>query len=992
MSRFCALILACLICAGAAQPSTPPSTQRADLLSKLPLRFEEGRKPAEKYVAHGAGFSLSLGSRESWLTLQDVTGKRTARVRTALVNANKAAGPAPGKRLPGAANYFVGLREDWREDVTGYDSVRYRGVYSGIDLVFHGESKSLEYDFVLAPHADPGAIRFDVTGQRSLAIDGNGDLVVSTGAGEIRWKRPEIYQDSAAGTGRTPVTGSFTLVGTHTVAFQVGTYDRERSLVIDPTLSYSTFLGGGGNEYARGIGLDAAGNVYIAGGTTTSNLPTVSALQTNFGGQTANAASGDAFVAKFSPSGTLLYLTYVGGSGDDSAMALAVDPLGNAYITGFTTSANFPTAGAPYQAAFGGLGGGTVMRTGDAFVAKIAPTGNRLIYSTYVGGSKDDFGLAIAIDGTGAAYITGGTMSANFPVSGTAYLKTFQGGGGQQPTFTFKMPLIDAGDAFVAKLDATGSNLLFSTFLGGTLDDVGSTIALDLSSNVYVGGFTLSSNFPTTAGAYQRQFGGVDPADQFFQTGDGFIAKIKPDGSGLVYSTLFGGAGDDYVQSIAVDSTGDVYFTGSSGSSSIPTTAGVFQAAFSGPAFLPNGTENRIGDAVVGKLNPAGSAMVYLTWLGGTGNDAGTAIAIDFAGDAYVAGFSDSTNFPVSSDAFQKTMNGDGGAVQFETFGDAFLSVLDANGAKLIYSTYMGGAKDDLGFGLALDKSDNIYVAGNSYSSNFPTSANAFQKAYGGQQQVYTFPWGDAFYGVFSAIASPPVVSGVSNAESGAPLIAANTWVAIYGTGLAGPNARQWNAADFTNGNQMPTVLDGVSVTMNGENAYVYYVSSTQLGVMTPLDLKPGAVQVIASYNGKVSAPFVVQAQAIAPSFFVFGGTPYVLATHADWTFIGPTTLIPGTTTPARTAETVVIFLNGCGTTSVPFVTGSDMQSGNLVPLPVVQIGGVAANVRFAGAIEVGLYQFNVDIPPGLKAGDNSITASVNGSSTQAGALIAIQP
>lgn len=980
MQRFPALLLIGFIAAAVSQAAG----QRTDLLNKLPLRFEQerGKAPGATYVARGAGFTLHLDSRESVLNWRNQT------VRTTLVNANRAVNPEPGDRLPGAANYFLG--SDWRADVIGYESVRYRRIYAGIDLLFHGESGRLEYDFVISPHADPNLIQFDVTGQRRLAIGDNGDLVVSTDAGEIRWKRPEIFDDSADGK-RVPVPGSFVLLGKHTVTFKVGAYNPDHTLVIDPTLNYSTFLGGSGNEFARGIGLDAAGNVYIAGGTTTNNLSTVSAFQANFGGQTANAASGDAFVAKFSPTGTLLYLTYLGGSADDTAMALAVDSAGNAYITGFTTSTNFPTAGTPLQSKFGGLGGGTVMRTGDAFIAKIAPAGNKLIYSTYLGGSQDDFGLAIAIDGTGAAYVTGGTVSANFPVSSTAFQKTFQGAGGQRSTFTFGTPLINSGDAFVAKLDASGSTLLFSTYLGGSFDDVGSTIALDSANNIYVAGLTLSNSFPTTAGAYQRVFGGADPADLYFQTGDGFITKLKPDGSGLIYSTLFGGSGDDYVQSIAVDASGNVYFTGSSGSAaSISTTPGVFQPFSAGPKSLPSGIENIIGDAVVGKLNAAGSAMLYLTWLGGSQNDAGTAIAIDPAGYAYVGGFSDSTDFPLSADAFQKTMKGDTGSVSFLNFGDAFLSVLDPAGAKLVYSTYMGGVRDDLLFGLALDKSGNIYVAGNTFSSNFPSTSNAFQKAYGGQQLVYTFPWGDAFYAVFSGIPVTPLVSGVANAESGQTFIAPNTWVAVYGSGLGGASLRTWQASDFVNG-QMPAGLDGVSVKMNGKNAYAYYTTATQMGVLTPPDLTPGPVQVTVTNNGTVSSSFTVTAQALAPSFFVFGGAPYVLATHLDGSLIGPTTLISGATTPAKGAETVILYMNGCGPTSVPVVAGSASQTGVLNPLPVLQIGGVTANVRFAGLVSPGLYQLNVDIPAGLKTGDNAITGNVGGVLTPSGNLITIQ-
>ncbi|MBZ5606184.1 MAG: SBBP repeat-containing protein, partial [Acidobacteriia bacterium] len=339
------------------------------------MRFEASADSHSKFQARGSNYVLSLSPDRSVLEWRDAKHRRTSRVTTRLVGANSAAAMEPEDHLAGSANYLLGPQSAWRTGVAGFGKIRHREVYAGIDLVFHGEEGRLEYDFALAPHADPSLIRLELSGQQSMRIAENGDLVVVTAAGEVRWKRPELYQGSNGA--RTPVEGRFVLRGRRTVAFEVGRYDRGRALVIDPTLAYSTYLGSTANEAARGIALDAAGNVYIAGSTTSTDLSTVSTVQPNFGGLTANIFTGDGFIAKFSPSGTLLYLTYLGGSRDDGISAIAVDSAGNAYLTGGTTSTDFPTVN-PYQSRFGGAGSGGVaagVHTGDAFVAKLNPPG-----------------------------------------------------------------------------------------------------------------------------------------------------------------------------------------------------------------------------------------------------------------------------------------------------------------------------------------------------------------------------------------------------------------------------------------------------------------------------------------------------------------------------------------------------------------------------------------------------------------------------------------
>src|SRR5579872_4692278 len=496
MKSACGWLLVGLVSTLDAAPHQP-----TNLMGKLPLRFEEnwaGTDTQARYIARGPNFLVSLAPAETWLRWKN------ERIRTRLIGASRDTRIEPEQKLPGSANYFLGNATEWRHDVRGYARVRYHEIYPGIDLIFHGEQGRLEYDFVVAPNVDPQCIQLELDGQRDLKIDAGGDLVVSTKVGDIRWKRPDLFQEIDGK--RIPVTGRFVRIGKRSVGFAIGDYDARRELVIDPALSYSTFLGGNGNEFARGIGIDGAGNVYIAGGTTSPNLPVVSAVQTSYQGRSSDFLAGDAFVAKFSPSGQLVYLTYVGGTSDDVALSLAVDSAGNAYITGYTASRDFPTTTGAYQTRFGGSGGRSFTVFGDAFVAKLNPAGNRLLYSTYLGGNLDDIGTAIAIDSTGSAYVTGSTLSLNFPTTSGAYQTSLKGGDQEPVEPCCGGPWINGGDAFVVKLDPAGATLAFSTLVGGSSDDVPWTLALDSSNNVYIGGFTLSANFPVTSSAYQRTY------------------------------------------------------------------------------------------------------------------------------------------------------------------------------------------------------------------------------------------------------------------------------------------------------------------------------------------------------------------------------------------------------------------------------------------------------------------------------------------------------
>jgi uncharacterized protein (TIGR03437 family) len=994
------------------------SNPRAQLRT-LPLRFEENRgrdpHPGVRFVARSPRFLLGLAPTESWLEWRDPAHQATARVQTKFLNANRNTQMELEDRLPGTANYFLGAEQNWRSDVIGFGGVHYRDVYKGVDLIFHGEQGRLEYDFVLAPHADPRAIRLELKGQDSARIDNDGDLVIHTVAGEIRWKAPEIYQD--AGGERQPVAGRFVIEGKRPdnkriVRFEIGDYDRDHTLIIDPTLKYSTYIGGTNNEAARGIGVDAAGNVYLAGVSSSPDLPsTPSSYQPNFGGRTALSSgnfTGDGFVAKFSPAGKLLYLTYLGGTRDDGIAALAVDAAGNVFVTGETYSTDFPSVNG-YQKS---LNSPSSQIEGDAFVTKLSPDGSKILFSTYFGGTKEEIGLGIVLDSAGNIVICGASESFNLPtMNPIPGGDRFHGGGSScggslcEPLRhqTDTVPEWAPGDGFVAKFDPTGTQLLFSTYLGGGYDDAALSIAVDSSNNVYVGGCTVSFDFPNTPGAYQRGSGGIEQQNFFFWLGDGFVSKINPANSTLVFSTYIGGAGDDCVTGIALDSSNAVYMTGTTSSFNLltpPQTVG-FQPRYAGYNSLPFNIAQLFGDAFVAKLDPTGAKLQYFTFLGGSQNDGGTAIAVDSQGDAYVLGFTDSTDFPMAGSPVQPKFAGDGGLGQFLFYGDAFLSVVNPTGTALLYSSYFGGTLDERPFGIALDGKGNVYLAGNTVSPTFPTTQDAAQKNYGGYKgHANGTPRGDAFYSVFTGFpAAPPVITKVANAEGGeSTTISPNTWVEIKGTnlstaGVSSPDCAPgycWQAADFVN-NQLPTTLQGVSVTMNGKAAYIYYISDGQINVLTPPDLAAGPVQVQVSVGGIKSAAFASQALDESISFFVLNGGPYVLATHLNGTLVGPSSLFPGVTTPAKPGETIVIYANGYGPITPPVVAGSLVQSGPLPFFPTLQIGGSVANITFAGLISPGLYQFNVTVPTTVPDGDNKIQSQFAGQQTATGELITIQ-
>ncbi|TLY20499.1 MAG: hypothetical protein E6K68_07800, partial [Nitrospirae bacterium] len=672
-------------------------TRMQEKYGTLPLSFEANRgqtDPRVKFLSRGPHHMLFLTSDEAVMVFmtqepsaQGEPGmvkpeKRERATQTALrmqfAGANLQARVQGQEELPGKANYFTGNDPTkWRTNVPTYAKVRYDNLYPGIDLIYYGNQRQLEHDFVVRPDADPSSIALSIQGADTVEVDAQGDLVLHTAAGPIRLRKPVFYQE--VNGIRKEIPGGYVIKDSHQVGFQVAAYDASRPLIIDPVLSYSTYLGGIGRDSGFGIAVDALGNAYVSGVTASTNFPTTpGAFQTTFG---------SFFVTKLDPTGSaFVYSTYLGGMSLDEFSGLAVDAAGNAYVTGNTDSSNFPTTLGAFQTAIGGFV--------DAFVTKLNPSGSALVYSTFLGGSGFDEGLGIAVDAAGNAYVTGLTLSTDFPTTAEAF----------QPAS------VGSDDVFVTKLNPTGSALVYSTYLGGGGTDDVSGIAVDASGNAYLTGVTDSADFPTTLGALQTLFGG---------DADAFVTKLDPTGATLVYSTFLGGSGFDDGLGIAVDASGNAYLTGVSDSTDFPTTLGAFQTASGGGG----------GDTFVTKLNPAGTALVYSTYLGGSSNlDEGFGIAVDAAGNAHVMGLTFSTDFPTTAEAFQSNSGG---------FIDAFVTKLDPTGSALLYSTYLGGSGSDQGRGIALDAAGNVYVTGFTDSTDFPISAGALQTFFGGGADAF---------------------------------------------------------------------------------------------------------------------------------------------------------------------------------------------------------------------------------------------------------------
>ena len=526
-------------------------------------------------------------------------------------------------------------------------------VAPGIDWTFYGRGGDVEYDLILHPPANPARVRFVYEGARGMRVDGAGHLVVDTPLGPFVQRKPRVLQWRPEGPHE--VEAAYHVVGM-AAGLLVAAYDPARPLVIDPQLTYASYLGGASVEVAYGLAIDAAGAWYVTGETLSADFPVQTGFQTD-------RPDRDAFVTKFHPSGaSLVYSTYLGGASIDSGRAIAVDEAGHAFVTGYTFSIDFPTAN-PYQTDRPGY---------DAFVTKLSPAGNTLVYSTYLGGSGADYGWDLALDSGGRAYVTGYTYSTNFPT-----LNHFQ-----------TEPGDSNADAFAAKFTPQGNALVYSTYLGGNRWDAATSIAVDPPGNAYVAGKTDSTNFPL-AGPLHGDRG----------LRDGFVVKLAPEGGAPLFSTYLGGSEYDEIQDIAVDPDGAVYVAGQTYSTDFPLL---------NP--LRGDPGDRDADAFAAKLHPSGSALLFSTYLGGAKSDSAQAIAVDASRSVHVTGWTESPDFPL----LHPSQHSLAGAL------DAFVVKLSPSGSVFAYATYFGGSGLDQSLALALDGAGRAVIAGTTNSRDLP--------------------------------------------------------------------------------------------------------------------------------------------------------------------------------------------------------------------------------------------------------------------------------
>ncbi len=604
--------------------------------------------------------------------------------------ANSTAAIECADRDTAVVNHFTGNDpKKWHTDIPAYRELVYKDLYPNIDLRLYGSDGMLRYDFIVNPGATPDNIALAYNGIDRLSVE-DGGLIIGTAFGDMRQSAPCVYQQIEGE--QVEIKGSFKLTGDNSYGFAVAAYNKGYPLIIDPFLIYSTYLGGSGDDDTYAIAVDSTGCVYITGETDSSDFPTLNPIQAEYAGER------DAYVTKLSASGnSLIYSTYLGGSKNDSGFGIIVDSTNCVYVAGVTYSSDFPTQN-PYQENMAG--------DRDAFITKLSAAGNSMVYSTYLGGSGIDVGYDIAVDSIGCAYITGTSGSTDFPT-----LNPFQN------------ELAGARNVIISKLSATGNALVYSTYLGGETNDIGYGIAIDSTGCAYITGVVHSDNFPTQ-NPFQEQMAG-EP--------DAFVAKLSNAGNSLVFSTYLGGSEDEWGERITLDSTGCAYVTGPTHSDDFPTLNPIQVYVFD-------------DDVFVTKLSNAGNALVYSTYLGGNGSDAGQDIAVDTAGCAYVTGSTCSDDFP-TRDPIQP--------VRAAVF-DAFATKLSAAGNALVFSTFLGGSDQDYGRGIAIDSAHSIYITGRTESDDFPTQ-NPYQGANAGNA--------DSFVAKLSLV-DPPTINTV-NPNSG---------------------------------------------------------------------------------------------------------------------------------------------------------------------------------------------------------------------------------
>jgi uncharacterized protein (TIGR03437 family) len=643
--------------------------------TELPLFFEpnQGQAPERvQFISRGNGVASYLCGREARLQVGNSS------VGMELRGAADPAGEGVG-RLPGLSSYFAGrTARDWHTRIPQYDRVRYRDVYPGIDLVYYGNHGKLEYDFVLRPGADPSRIRVAYSGLKNLRIDKEGNLLLAAESGEIRQRRPAVYQEIDGK--RTEVAASYRLAGHGEIGIDVAAYDARRGLTVDPVLEYGTFIGANSGALVTGVKVDSAGNVYLGG-----SVPATSSNSTSPG-------AGNAMVVKFSPSqNKVLYWATLAPDGQTSANSLAVDSSGNAIVCGSTASTQFPLVNAFKSSSAGAW---------KVFVSKFAADGQSLVFSTYFGGSRNDYLNGVAVDASGNAFITGQTLSPDFPVLNAL-----------QPKAGFGNTAGLVSNAVLAKFSPAGA-LLFSTFFGGSQVEAGTSVAVDSGGYPVIVGMAQSPDFPFK-----------NPVQTQIVTEAGFAAKFTPDGQSVVFATALGGTWSS-AGSLAFDPQNNIWITGScSRTGSLP---------------LKNALQTGASGSYISKLSADGSQLLYQSYFGGSVEDGLAGIAVDGSGNLYVGGLTASPDFPLKNSLYPY-QNKPSLPVYASTGTWGFVTELSSDGQSLIYSTLLGGTKyQDSVSALTLDSSGALWAAGATASDDFPTK-NAYQSTLNGSGAFTAF-------------------------------------------------------------------------------------------------------------------------------------------------------------------------------------------------------------------------------------------------------------
>lgn len=886
------------------------------LLSRLGLSFEEnrGQAPGEvDFLARGSGYDAYFGAGEV------AVATRSGRlVRMRLKGGERDSRASGLGRVERTSNYFTGSEpERWRTGVANYAALIYRDLYCGIDLKFYGSGRRMEYDFIVAPGANPRMIEMSFDGAEGARIDASGNIDLGGGESGLTIHRPFAYQ--AEGGVRRQVECRFSMTGAGSVSLIVGEYDRTRELVIDPVLEFSTFAGGSGTDIGYAVAVDNSGDIYLAGTTSSVNFPLRNPLFNALNG------ASDAFVMKINPAtATVLFSTFIGGRNPgDRCWAVSVDDAGFVYLAGETSSLNFPLVN-PFQTNFRG--------SIDGFVAKLSHDGGALLFSSYLGGYFFDIIYGMAVDRFGSIYVTGRTEAPNFPVKNAL-----------QPAIN------GARDAFVTKINADG-DIEFSTYLGGGPATSGARdeeaaygIALDSNLDIYIAGYTDSPTFPTLNAA-QSMLAGVE---------DAFVAKLSADGSRLIYSTYFGGTRVDNARGIAVDSYGGAYITGYTVSPDFPLVN-------------PIKKENRANiDAFVARLSPSGREVVFSTYFGGSRAENTSlisenvpvgSIAVDGLGNIYITGKTESEDFPTVA-PLQSRLLGD---------QDAFVARLDPSGTTILFSTFLGSSYSGLsgfeerGLGLALDRNRNLYVAGQVLQVDFPTIFPS-QRNYGGGLS-------DAFVCRIST-ADLTQLAPVSAASYAGSALAAESIVAAFGLGMA-PGVESGREIP------LPTSLLGTRVIVRDSQgverrAPLFFVSPSQVNFQMPEGTATGPARVSIVNIDNFTSSAMVYVDRMAPGLFSVNASGQGLA--AAFAFrIKP----DGTQSYEPVAQmdgegrmtAVPINLGSEGEEVFLLLFGTGIRNRTSLEEVKIRIGEVDAQVSYAGPQNyfVGQDQVNVRIPRSL--------------------------